>query len=88
MFVPEIRHRFSARFQEIIVDDHRASGGNLVVKAVEGLDRGLVHIAVQSENGNFIYRGIGQRVLEPTLEEPHAVVEQAVALEVLLDLVA
>ena len=57
------------------------------VQRGQRLDRRAVHVAVEADDRELAIGYCRKRVLEPAFEEPDAVVQQAVLLELLADVV-
>ena len=60
----------------VVVDDDEASRAHLVVEGDEGVHCRFVEITIETEHGDRVDRGRGERVGEPTFEKTDSVVEQ------------
>ena len=65
----------------IVVDDAEAAWLQLRIERLQGVVRGLEHVAVEPQDREAFDRRAGERVLEPALQEDDLVVQQAVAPE-------
>src|SRR6266566_9151321 len=80
---PVFAHRGSARREGTeIVDDHEPTDGNLRFQRHQRSARRFVEITIESQDRDRLDWGTRQRLLEPTNEELHLIIEEAVAREV------
>ena len=54
MRIPEIVHGLRTCFQKIIIYYHEPSTRDFVIKGIKSLDRKLIHVAIEPENGDFV----------------------------------
>mmetsp|Transcript_14991 Transcript_14991/g.42362 ORF Transcript_14991/g.42362 Transcript_14991/m.42362 type:complete len:325 (+) Transcript_14991:923-1897(+) len=75
---------FALRPVAVIIDDHDATHSHSAVQREQGLQRRSVEIPVEPQYGDVIDGGIGQRVLEPSRQEPDGHVARPIRRESVL----
>src|SRR5207237_4291226 len=81
-------NRLATRTVPVVVDDEEATDRQPRIEIHERVLRRLVQIAVEPRDRPRAVLQGRQRVLEPALDELHLIVEEAVQIEVALDILA
>src|SRR4051812_28634405 len=79
-------NRFSTGAVSVVVDNQKATDRKTRIQIHESIHRRLVEVAVEPNNRPGSVPDRWQRVLEPSLEKPDAIIEQPVEVEVARDL--
>jgi hypothetical protein len=83
----EIVDGSAAPRQNVIVDDDESAARDPSIQRLQCLHRRPIHVAVKTQDGELLDRGLRQRVLEPARQEGALLVEQPKAVEVVLQLI-